>query len=75
MKKLVLGIAMFVSGIFGIVGMTRVGMMAAENFGAVNGNNSILVYWNLHGITPFAGLFVLMIIVGLIIGFKEAYSK
>lgn len=75
MKRLILGIALLISGIFGIGFMMLVGMMAAENFGAVNGNNVILVYWNLHGITPFAVLFVLMIITGLIIGFKEAYSK
>ena len=75
MKKLVLGIAMFVSGIIGTGFMMIVGVRAAENFGAVNGNNSILVYWNLQGITPFAVLFVLMLVAGLFIAIKEAYSK
>ena len=75
MKKLVLGIAMFVSGIIGTGFMMIVGVRAAEHFGAVNGNNSILVYWNLQGITPFAVLFVLMLVAGLFIAIKEAYSK
>lgn len=75
MKKLILGIAMFITGAIGAGFMMLVGERAAENFGAVNGNNNILVYWNLHGITPFAVLFVLMIAAGLFMAIKEAYSK
>lgn len=75
MKKLILGIAIFVSGIMGINFMMLAGVRAAEIFGTVNGNSNILVYWNLYGITPFAALCVLMIVTGLIISAKEAYYK
>ena len=75
MKKLILGIAMFITGIIGTGFMMIIAEKAAENFGSVNGENNFLIYWNLHGITPFTILFVLMIVVGLFIAIKDAYSK
>lgn len=69
MKKLILGIGMFIGGILGIIGVML--SIALDGFSGQN----IIVCINRAGMMPYFIIFCLLAISGLYIAYKEAFNK
>ncbi len=71
MKKLILGISMFIGGILGMVGVILATAMEGESFGG-QGLTRCILY---AGMMPYFIIFSLLSIIGVMIAYREAYEK
>lgn len=72
MKKLVLGISMFITGFIGFAILC--GAAVASNF-TLNGSNHYLEIWRLFGVTPIAIGFLILGIVGIVVAMLGMFQK
>lgn len=73
MKKIILGITLFVSGVLGILTSLLTSAIMIETFGKLNESTSIQTYIDWFGITPYCILSIFLIFIGIAISIKEAY--
>lgn len=72
MKKLILGISMFITGAICFALMVAAAVIKGYN---LNGSSYFAVTWKISGITPIAYVFALCGIAGLIIAIISAFRK
>lgn len=72
MKKLILGISLFATGLIGFALMVAAGMISGYT---LNGSAHFTVSWQIQGVTPIACAFIICGVIGLIIAIIGALSK